>query len=141
MTPKYECDMCGACCHSTHVVVSKADVAREPKIAPFARPGVIQNYVANKGVRAELGVAAAISLLTAHLAPQAGRRTQWALTMWSDGPDSACPMLGDGGRCTVYETRPDACRAYEAGGEPCKQARQRRGLPPLTVADAAGFVN
>lgn len=29
-----------------------------------------------------------------------------------------CPKLGDNGRCTIYETRPDTCRVFKAGEDP-----------------------
>ena len=38
--------------------------------------------------------------------------------------DSVCKHLTGGGRCSIYETRPDACRAYGVGGEACLQTRE-----------------
>ena len=29
----------------------------------------------------------------------------------------SCPMLTDKGRCSIYQNRPDMCRAYEAGSD------------------------
>ncbi len=29
-----------------------------------------------------------------------------------------CPKLGDDGRCTIYENRPQLCRDYKAGQDP-----------------------
>lgn len=34
------------------------------------------------------------------------------------------------GLCRNYEHRPDTCREYEVGGEPCLQLRREHGLPP-----------
>jgi Fe-S-cluster containining protein len=36
-----------------------------------------------------------------------------------------------GGACggTIYAERPSVCREYEAGGDLCRQARQKAGLP------------
>jgi Fe-S-cluster containining protein len=37
--------------------------------------------------------------------------------------------LADGGcGCSIYENRPDICRAFEAGSADCLAARRRRGL-------------
>lgn len=46
--------------------------------------------------------------------------------MWYEAPNGAhkpkdcvwlfrCPKLGEDGRCTVYEHRPEVCRVYEPG--------------------------
>ena len=37
--------------------------------------------------------------------------------------------LADGGcGCSIYETRPDICRAFQAGSPDCLAARRRRGI-------------
>lgn len=36
--------------------------------------------------------------------------------------DARCRALGTDGRCTTYETRPEACRTYEVGSEACRRA-------------------
>lgn len=41
-----------------------------------------------------------------------------------------CP-LQEGDLCSVYETRPAACSAFEAGSPNCQRARYFAGLPPL----------
>ena len=38
-------------------------------------------------------------------------------------------------RCTIYETRPEVCREFAAGDQPCQQARAMRDLPPLSPID------
>ena len=38
-----------------------------------------------------------------------------------------CPHLTPEGRCGIYETRPFACRIYEAGSEPCLKVRREAG--------------
>lgn len=42
-----------------------------------------------------------------------------------------CALLGDGGRCTIYEARPLRCRALHASSvDPCREAFQGRGGGP-----------
>lgn len=36
--------------------------------------------------------------------------------------DAACRALGSDGRCTVYASRPEACRTYEVGSPACRAA-------------------
>ena len=48
-----------------------------------------------------------------------GRRVCVALTGSAGGANS----------CSIYESRPGACRGFEVGGFFCRQARQRFGLP------------
>ena len=48
---------------------------------------------------------------------QAAFRRQWVVNAGGslrlvDGPDGACPMLGEDRRCRVYEARPAQCRRY-----------------------------
>lgn len=124
MKPVYECDMCGVCCQGLYVEVGPADVAREPRLAGVVRSGVIRNE------RAAFGLDATVGLLSAMLSPQKKTQTRWALMMSLANPDKKCDFLSDC-KCSIHETRPEACRIYEAGGEPCQQARKRHGLPPL----------
>ena len=61
---------------------------------------------------------------------------QWAemrgpLTVASNGGLSwrlpvACRHLTASGRCGIYETRPDVCRQFEAGGKLCEAAREHQ---------------
>ena len=40
--------------------------------------------------------------------------------------------VGKGTSCGIYALRPDVCRACLPGGEDCRLARQKFGLPALT---------
>lgn len=40
--------------------------------------------------------------------------------------DARCRALGADGRCTVYESRPEACRTYEVGSPACVAAVRAR---------------
>lgn len=48
-----------------------------------------------------------------------------------DGSRCACLMGGGEApyHCTVYGDRPQTCRDVEVGGEACRWARERLGLP------------
>lgn len=47
-----------------------------------------------------------------------------------------CTKLGADGRCTIYETRPQLCRTYEAGSDPlCVEHKAFKGIP-ITTAPA-----
>jgi Fe-S-cluster containining protein len=53
------------------------------------------------------------------------------LTVAADGGMSwrlpvACRNLTADGRCGIYETRPDVCREFEAGGKLCKAAKEHQ---------------
>jgi Fe-S-cluster containining protein len=39
--------------------------------------------------------------------------------------------------CDRYAERPNTCRDFEVGGDNCKEARVRVGLPPLAVSGEA----
>lgn len=48
----------------------------------------------------------------------------------------ACALLGDGGRCSIYEARPLRCRALHASSaDPCREAFEGRGdgAGPATI--------
>lgn len=55
-----------------------------------------------------------------------------------DGPEyrmaRPCRFLGPKNRCSIYRTRPDVCRAFEAGSGQCRELREAAGLPPLPPA-------
>jgi Fe-S-cluster containining protein len=45
-------------------------------------------------------------------------------------------LLGEVGvaaTCSIYETRPDVCRACQPGDEECNTARRHYGMSELTV--------
>lgn len=54
-----------------------------------------------------------------------------------------CPHLGDDDRCTIYERRPDVCRAYQADAlcdviaAPTRDERVRRYLAVFGLEDEA----
>lgn len=39
--------------------------------------------------------------------------------------------VGEATACTIYDHRPEVCRACLPGDDACAMARQRHGLPPL----------
>ena len=39
-----------------------------------------------------------------------------------------CRLLGEDGRCTDYEHRPEVCRRFAVGGEACQRSRRRARL-------------
>ena len=57
------------------------------------------------------------------------------LNLLREGPRCACLLAQRGVyTCAIYEERPRTCRDLEVGGEACRTARQRVGLPvPATV--------
>ena len=60
---------------------------------------------------------------------------KWAYRLHPLPFHEACCFLDADKRCTIYETRPDVCREFAAGDEPCQTARAARGLPPLSRID------
>ena len=38
--------------------------------------------------------------------------------------DATCRYLQEG-RCSIYETRPEGCKAYAVDGEECRMTRER----------------
>jgi Fe-S-cluster containining protein len=98
----YECDGCGVCCRSYLIFASEADATREPRIADEGRK------------------------LAEHLATP-----EWVYQLFPLPFHQACCFIDESARCTIYEGRPDVCRAFAAGGDQCQAARLRAGLPPL----------
>ncbi|HQR09383.1 MAG TPA: YkgJ family cysteine cluster protein [Gemmatales bacterium] len=43
----------------------------------------------------------------------------------------ACCFLDMNQRCTIYTTRPNICREFQAGSSQCQEARNRNGMEPL----------
>lgn len=99
---RFECDGCGACCRTFPIFASGADARREPRILDEARP------------------------LAEHL-----RSPGWDYRLFPLPFLDACCFLDAADRCTVYDTRPEVCREFAAGGVMCQAARSRSGLPPL----------
>jgi Fe-S-cluster containining protein len=100
--PTYECDCCGACCGAYFIFASDEDAHREPRIAQEARK-----------------------------LPESHATAEYRYHLYPLPFLQACGFLGDDRRCTIYETRPDVCRQFAAGGHQCQLARERKGLPPL----------
>ncbi|HYO95518.1 MAG TPA: YkgJ family cysteine cluster protein [Polyangiaceae bacterium] len=102
MAQEYDCRSCGACCHAREgtILVSSSDIVR------WKRTGKTH--------------------ILEQLAP--GHFGQEAFAM---GPRGCCVHLGMPGApndCSIYETRAEVCREYEAGGWQCLEARKERGI-------------
>ena len=98
----YECDGCGACCRTFAIYVSQTDAEREPRIR-------------------EEGLRLKPWLVT----------TEREYQLFPLPFHETCCFLDGDNRCTIYATRPDLCRHFEAGSEQCQEARRARGLTPL----------
>lgn len=92
---KVECSRCGACCRTFPIFASRDDADREPRI--------VQESV----------------LLPVHL-----RDDRWTYKLYPLPFHERCCFLAPDGRCDIYPTRPDVCRAFVPGGEQCRQARE-----------------
>jgi uncharacterized protein len=103
----YDCDACGACCKTFPIFADATDAVREPRIVAEALP------------------------VPAHVAT-----ADYAHRLFPLPFHAACCFLDAEDRCTVYETRPDVCRRFEAGGEQCQEARRRVGLGALQPVSA-----
>jgi len=102
----YECDGCGVCCGAYLIFASVNDAAREPRIASETQK------------------------LAAWL-----ETPRWAYRLHPLPFHQACCFLDADRRCTIYETRPEVCREFAAGSEPCQRARAMKDLPPLSPVD------
>lgn len=49
-----------------------------------------------------------------------------------------CIALTVDGRCSIYETRPSECRAFERGSSDCEAARERVDRPGIVQGDDVG---
>lgn len=86
---------CGECCRRLLIEVDLADAAREPKIAVLASPTYLPGELTKSGERELIGY-----LLN------------------SSTNDMACIFLDQTtNACTIYETRPTGCRAFDCDGE------------------------
>lgn len=102
----YECDCCGACCQSFPIFASATDAEREPEVVTQSRK------------------------LPLCLATE-----DWQYQLFPLPFHEACCFLGTDQLCRVYETRPGKCREFEAGSEQCQEARRRKGLERLQIAE------
>ncbi len=104
----HECDGCGACCGAHLIFASVHDAAREPRIVCETQK------------------------LAAWLVTP-----RWAYRLHPLPFHQACCFLDADRRCSIYETRPEVCREFAAGSEPCQRARAMKDLPPLNPVDRA----
>lgn len=102
-----ECDRCGACCKTFPILVSIGDATRQPAIVERSRR-----------------------------LPEWQRTEEWEYQLYPLPFLDACPFLNSHSCCSVYDTRPEPCRRFEAGSQDCAEARQRIGLTPLGVTSA-----
>ena len=92
------------CCRSYLIFASEPDAAREPRIAGEGRR------------------------LASHLATP-----RWTFQLFPLPFHETCCFLDESARCTIYESRPDVCRAFAAGDSQCQDARSRTtGSRPLS---------
>ena len=95
----YDCADCGACCRCYPIFALEADAAREPRIKD---EGVYCDDFLRQG------------LVAYRIFPLARK----------DG----CAFLQANQLCSIYETRPEACRKLEPGSRQCVEARRRVGV-------------
>ncbi len=103
MRPAYDCQKCGACCATFDVPLDAEDTRRMQ----------------------------AAGLLETLTFPY--ERPAWSVHFLKrDAASGRCLSLGgplgDCG-CTIYEHRPNLCRALQPGDEHCLEARRRHGFP------------
>lgn len=92
-----ECERCGACCCSSVIGIAEVDLRREPKLREFAVPA--EPFIENKRYRNLNYVGLVMDVY--------GR----------------CPFLEISGKvtlCSIYSTRPDACRNFQPIPFRCK---------------------
>jgi Fe-S-cluster containining protein len=112
MMPHFDCDGCGACCCTFPIFAAESDALREPRIR-------------NEGRRLPLWLAT----------------PQWDYQLFPLPFHESCCFLDGENRCTIYATRPNVCRRFEAGSAQCQEARKLRGLPvliPLEIERVVG---
>src|SRR3954465_1387008 len=108
----YDCQTCGACCHSPwtgegYVTVYDSDIER-------LRPTGLAILYIQEGSDPPVYTPKLPTRVN-----DAGQRTCIAFAQ----------TAADQCTCTIYEHRPQACRKFEAGTVLCKQARKRLGFP------------
>ena len=94
-----ECEGCGVCCYGYFVPVANWETQ------------VPAEYICE----------------SSELLPMARNDSEKALLLpgiiyMKRNQDRSCIALQDG-RCSIYESRPMACRTYEAGGDECRNKR------------------
>jgi uncharacterized protein len=101
----FDCDLCGGCCRTFPIFASESDARGEPRIAGEGKE------------------------LAPHL-----QTSEWKFQLYPLPFHEICCFLEADNRCTIYESRPDVCRRFEAGSEQCQEARRRLGLAALSRA-------
>ncbi len=96
-----QCARCGTCCRTLFVFVTPEDIAREPKLRIATTR--LKNLPEEQ---ATFGKYSNKYLLAAG----------WAIP---------CPMLDSDNLCTIYQTRPNICRQWEAENSECQRLRQK----------------
>jgi|SRR5581483_9516201 len=107
----YDCTLCGACCVSEwpclgHVMLDDTEIER------LGRMGL------------------PLVGATHPLPPY--RYSMLATRIIEDDKRICVAFGGTVGQkcgCTIYEQRPELCRKYQVGGQECRKARARAGLP------------
>ena len=112
MADEYDCQTCGACCCSPwtgdgYVRLYDIDLDR---LQGVDVPVIFQTQ--GYGEPPEV-----IPKLGTKIDGQGGR-----VCVGFDG------RAGEACGCGIYDSRPEACRKFEAGSELCKEARRRMGL-------------
>lgn len=102
----YECDGCGACCGAYLIFASVNDAIREPRIASETQK--LAEWL---------------------------ETPRWAYRLHPLPFHEACCFLDADRRCAIHATRPDVCREFAAGSDPCQRARAMKNLPPLSPVD------
>lgn len=93
------CAKCGVCCRTLYIFATPEDLAREPQL-----------MLATSRLKNRPDEQAAFGEFSNRYLLAAG----WAVS---------CPMLGPEGLCTIYETRPDACRQWQPERQRCERLR------------------
>ena len=95
----YDSENCGACCRCYPIFALESDSAGEPRIR-------------EEGVRCDDFL---------------GEGGKVAYRLFPLFRKEACVFLKEDQLCRINDTRPDACRTFEPGGEQCREARRREG--------------
>jgi len=96
-----ECIKCAACCRALFIFVTAEDLAREPRLDKVVSR--IKNRPQDQPIFGEYSDKYLLA---------AG----WAIP---------CPMLGPDRRCTIYPTRPNACRQWQPNLQSCRDLRKK----------------
>ena len=103
------CQTCGACCAAFRVDFHPAELAGGA-------------FAWGEGVPQALTVPVTAALVRLRGTDEAEPR--------------CCALAGEIGQrvnCTIYDGRPSPCREFDTSHAACARARQRHGLPPLSL--------